>query len=329
MSDNDKIKLYGYSERGAINAFLYDIYFKDNKEILIKFLKRIKFLNKKKIFEDITKHDIEEIQIFNEQSFSEFGDSDFVILLEYNKDNNDNNDNNERYCIFFEAKVSTYRNNYNLKNEWKNFSENLLDKNKKFDRYTSNLFTQLLFKYFLSEGIKNLNEFENWEQKIDNVIGIKSEKDENKDKKNDFMTIKKGNNVFAKGRDLETRKIGKNGIVLKAVKKIKEFMNDSKNYFFVGILPNTENDSNTIFSNYSDGVNKILNNPNLDFKNNIGFTSFEALYELYEDKNCLFPKTCVYNTEEDGKEKIKSQIFTDNQKLEKYKTFLKKVLEKR
>lgn len=95
---NDISKLYYYSERGMVNAIVLSIY--KYKEAMFHFLKCIKTINEKSIFENINLKDIKEVSIFNEFSLNGFGDPDLIIRVDfYDK---------ESKLFFIEAKVKTY-----------------------------------------------------------------------------------------------------------------------------------------------------------------------------------------------------------------------------
>lgn len=96
---NDVSKLYYYSERGMVNAIVLSIY--KYKEAMFHFLKCIKKINDKSIFENINLKDIKEVSIFNEFSLNGFGDPDLIIRVDfYDK---------ESKLFFIEAKVRTYK----------------------------------------------------------------------------------------------------------------------------------------------------------------------------------------------------------------------------
>lgn len=87
-----QIKVTGYSERGALNALLYEIaYSKRACALLEQFLSLAHFPRNKKIGSDFTK-----VEILIEQSLSDFGDADAILLL---------NSGDGKTAVFLEAKI--------------------------------------------------------------------------------------------------------------------------------------------------------------------------------------------------------------------------------
>ena len=104
------MKILGYSERGVINALFYDISnsYKDKPKLISDLLNKTIFIHKKEKF-NIS----EEYIILIEQSFSDFGDSDVLLLIE---------NQGEKQAVFLEAKVKTYsRNKWRLVDEFDKF----------------------------------------------------------------------------------------------------------------------------------------------------------------------------------------------------------------
>jgi len=167
--------IYGYSERGIFNSIIFYLDEDDNIHLMEEFLELLLgikgFTNKNYQF-----------TFLNEQSFSEFGDSDLTIIIE-NK-----NDKKDKTVLFIEGKVKTFNGKYSLQKECDKL-EQAIKTGKKFDGFSSNIFVQLYFKYLLSSR-----------QTATNAI---------------FKKIDK------KGK-LVDRKIGNNKIVNKAYKKIKD-----------------------------------------------------------------------------------------------------------
>jgi len=166
------MEILGYSERGVINALFYDLLSspKSKQLNLISYLlSKAIFINKKEKF------NISCCQVFIEQSFSDFGDSDVLLLVE---------NNGKKQAIFLEAKVKTYnRNKWHLDDEFNKF---LSAKVKPITIPTSNLFTQLYFKnrlwyelknnngIKLDEGIKFINTTKSWRKIGKNKIVLKA-----------------------------------------------------------------------------------------------------------------------------------------------------------
>lgn len=170
--------IYGYSERGIINSLIFTIG-ERKKELLTEFIKLIELPRKIEIGEP------DNYEILLEQSFSEFGDSDLVIIANYKNPS-------DKKVLFFEGKVKTEKKNWFISKQYEKYING-----EKKPSSTSNLFFQLKSKELL---IKYLN-------------GI-------------IDTDKYGLN----------RKLGDNEIVLKATKMI----NLAYQYYYIGIIPNTE-----------------------------------------------------------------------------------------
>jgi hypothetical protein len=127
------MELLGYSERGVINALFYSIkYSPDSLILIVKLLEKVIFPYTTKTFTPIIN-----ATILIEQSFSDFGDADVLLLIDTEK---------EKKAIFIEAKVKT---------NWKI--------HKKYDKFVigtqgeipiSNIFTQLYRKNRLINGLK-------------------------------------------------------------------------------------------------------------------------------------------------------------------------------
>jgi len=180
------MEILGYSERGIINALFYDILNSPTPTTLISDLLNLTiFINKKEEVE----FNISECKVLIEQSFSDFGDSDVLLLVE---------NSGKKQAIFLEAKVKTYSGKWDIVKEFTKFKD-LKGKDRNGNKIipTSNLFTQLYFKnrLFLELGKKNRNGLD---------LGIK------------FNNTTKS-----------PRKIGKNEIVQKAVDHLSEYIDES------------------------------------------------------------------------------------------------------
>jgi hypothetical protein len=89
------MEIFGYSERGIVNALFYEMgRHKEQEAILQGFIKLAKFpfCNEGPIKG-------QKYIIIIEQSFSDFGDADAIVLIENNQ--------NKKCMIFIEAKVKT------------------------------------------------------------------------------------------------------------------------------------------------------------------------------------------------------------------------------
>lgn len=133
------IEVRGYSERGMINAFCYEIMYSNNSiKLLRDFLKLCIFPFSKPDFESVQKG-----KILIEQSFSDFGDLDLLILLE----------GEQKQAIFLEAKVKTYQANSRLiSSEWSKFKHLPESKDS-----SSSLFIQLYRKMRLVRKLQNMD----------------------------------------------------------------------------------------------------------------------------------------------------------------------------
>jgi hypothetical protein len=169
----NKVKILGYSERGVFNSIVF--YLREHPELMGKFLKVLGIGLPDSFDRNI------EYTLLNEQSFSDFGDSDLVIIAE--------NEVKEKAVIFIEGKVKTSQGSFSLDTNF-----DALEKGETFDGFSSNIFVQLYYKCLLTLVLKQ-------NATDTSGLGIK--------------------NVFRKGKNNDDRKIGGNEIVLKAAKMIK------------------------------------------------------------------------------------------------------------
>lgn len=195
------MKIFGYSERGAMNALFYGMAFdKENgKTSLEKFLKIA-------IIENADEY--MDFNLYMECSLSDFGDPDLVIIAKKNE--------KEQDVFFIEAKVS-HRGKFSLKKQRQEHNEYCGNggKEKNDNKYdASNLFFQLRLKeLFYSTNEKN---------------EIKDN-----DSHDERIKCKKGK----KGKE-NFRSIGKNEIVGKFARIIKE--GDKRNSYYIAIIPKCE-----------------------------------------------------------------------------------------
>lgn len=138
------MEILGYSERGLINSLCYELkYSPDNLQLLNSLLSLVSFPYRTVNFQ------ISEAKILIEQSFSDFGDADLVLLVSNFKG---------KQVIFIEAKVKTYQRAYwNILEEFEKFKGGI----EKDKVSSSNLFVQLyhkvrLIKALQTGGIKQL-----------------------------------------------------------------------------------------------------------------------------------------------------------------------------
>ena len=149
---------------------------------------------------DQEKFKISDYTILIEQSFSDFGDSDVLLLID---------NQGKKQAVFLEAKVKTYsRKKWRLVDEFDKFL-NPKGKAPSTDNAipTSNLFTQLYFKNRLWDELKNNNR-----EKLDKGIIFKN-------------TTK------------PERKIGKNKIIINSMDLLSDYTDKS---FYLGIVPDSK-----------------------------------------------------------------------------------------
>jgi hypothetical protein len=134
------MKITGYSERGAINSLFYEMAYSNHSiELLQDFLALAKIPLAELIGTDFT-----DTRILIEQSLSDFGDADAVLLLDSAK---------SKTAVFIEAKVKPSQNeNWTLEKEFKVFKQGILMEHQ---LSSSNLFTQLYHKVRFVAGLKS------------------------------------------------------------------------------------------------------------------------------------------------------------------------------
>lgn len=132
------MKITGYSERGIVNTLFYEILYSVSPKLLLeKFISNIKFP-----FIDQPEFFIKDVEIFIEQSFSDFGDADALMFM---------STETSRVSIFFEAKVKTDSiASWAVDDEYIQFRNGI--KKGKID--SSNLFNQLYHKVRLAEELR-------------------------------------------------------------------------------------------------------------------------------------------------------------------------------
>jgi hypothetical protein len=191
------MKILGYSERGIINSLIFSI--GDDNELMGKFIGLMNLPETFDLGEPIN------YTILLEQSFSEFGDADLVIIIHYKyyKDPKDEKPEDKK-VLFIEGKVKTSNSNWIIKSQFNKYiDKEQYIKKEKYSGYSSNLFFQLHLKKLM---------FEKWSE------------------------IKENGHV-EEPKFEELRKIGTNEIVLKAFELI-----DCKEAYFVGLIPTKQLD---------------------------------------------------------------------------------------
>ena len=194
------MEILGYSERGIINSLLYEMRFSQNNlQLLNDFLSLVSFPYR------IVNFKIFDAKILIEQSFSDFGDADLVLLV---------NNLESKQVIFIEAKVKTEKKSrWEISKEFRKFKTGIGESEPPKD-YSSNLFIQLYFKTRLikelkSDGTKQLQE------------GVKFPE----------CLLKKDRKTHKR---VKKRKIGNNKVVLKAVNQLGEYCKDA---LFIALVP--------------------------------------------------------------------------------------------
>lgn len=142
------IKVVGYSERGMMNALFYDLAFAARanpdqaraREMLTELLRNCKFPVDPAVkpqWEEMLSM-ITSAKVFIEQSFSDFGDLDALLLLDCKND--------EKHAVLIEAKVATAKSRpktiYDFWNELHRFRRGEV-------KFRSSLFVQLARKFAL------------------------------------------------------------------------------------------------------------------------------------------------------------------------------------
>ncbi|MDR2782501.1 MAG: hypothetical protein LBB48_01425 [Treponema sp.] len=164
--------IHGYSERGIVNSIAY---FLDANSLYVYDFVTTLGISLPKFEYNYT--------FIIEQSFSDFGDSDLIIIIK-------NNTNDEKIVLFIECKIKTYQGSFKILSEFNKIS-NALTTSKKIKGISSNLFVQLYYKYLL----------------------IKTSDNSDKD-----MSV---NSIFKKNNG-NSRVLGNNKIVTDAFNKIKD-----------------------------------------------------------------------------------------------------------
>ena len=131
------MNILGYSERGVLNSLFYEIGYSPQAENLLETLlscARFPFL-------DWRPPSVESAEILIEQSFSDFGDADAVLLI---------NTGQQAISVFVEAKVKSYqRSRWSIDEEFATFMAGTRSRVR-----SSNLFTQLYHKLRLLESLR-------------------------------------------------------------------------------------------------------------------------------------------------------------------------------
>jgi len=203
------MEIIGYSERGLLNSIFYEIKYSPNSSRLLNELLHIFSFPYHK-----TEFDAENFKVLIEQSFSDLGDSDALLLMDGFRG---------KQSIFVEAKVKPSQSRYwSIEEEFSAFRE-------EFEKVSSsNLFAQLYFKHRLVRELQKGDD--DWHR----------------------MELDFPESLLSVSR--RNRKIGSNEIVLKAVELLRQYCNeayyvavvpedDSKlRYFHEDVLRNFKSD---------------------------------------------------------------------------------------
>lgn len=136
------IRIDGYSERGMVNAVCEDIIRSEDVNQLTKFLSWCSFPFQQQGRPDFS--GITSARIIVEQSFSDFGDLDLLILLDHA---------DRKQAVLIEAKVAT-ETRRTVHDQWENFLSFLQGDS----RHTSSLFVQLYRKMQLIKRVADMNQ---------------------------------------------------------------------------------------------------------------------------------------------------------------------------
>ncbi|MCP4351676.1 MAG: hypothetical protein GY795_39930 [Desulfobacterales bacterium] len=129
------MNITGYSERGIINSLFYEIRYSASAESLLEeiiSIAQFPFIDKPQL-------QIKNAELFIEQSFSDFGDADALMLL---------STQNGPKSVFMEAKVKSSA-DWTIDKEYTKFLEGA-----ETGVNSSNLFTQLYHKVRLVDGLR-------------------------------------------------------------------------------------------------------------------------------------------------------------------------------
>ena len=131
------MRILGYSERGLVNSLFFEIAYSQNSELLLYELlsiSRFPFLSNYKF-------SVSDAVILVEQSFSDFGDADSLLLI---------TSEDKSSSVFIEAKVKPFqKKSWSIEDEFDNFINGTKSKVS-----SSNLFTQLYHKVRLVTSLR-------------------------------------------------------------------------------------------------------------------------------------------------------------------------------
>ncbi len=130
------MEVLSYSERGVIGSLFYEMREQKTPELVAKLLSLASFP-----YQDVA-FDLRSAKVFIDQSFSDFGTADALLLVE---------NGGIKQAIFIEAKVKTYGTRlWSVVKEFEAFRKGV----KEVDVDSSNLFTQLYHKVRLAKALQ-------------------------------------------------------------------------------------------------------------------------------------------------------------------------------
>lgn len=239
------MEILGYSERGMVSSLFYEIAYSDkSKELISDLIREIGLVGDESGIPLI--EGISDCQIIIEQSFSDFGDPDALLLITLNANSQNKS---ERTAIFFEAKVKPfYRQSWSIHREW----EELHKRIDKKQPASSNLFMQIYHK-----------------QRMVNAM---------KDKQHKKEDIHKGVK-FDEWSTKRERKIGKNGVVLKANEQLGDFIDQ---VYYIAIVPDSVENMETFLGNPT----PVYGQFKWDMvKEGFGYITWKQIHEFSKSKN--------------------------------------------
>ncbi|MCR5191400.1 MAG: hypothetical protein K6C07_08370 [Bacteroidales bacterium] len=201
------MKIYGYSERGAMNALFYGMALdkEHGEESMRAFIKNLAKIE----------GNFSEFELFNEFSLSDFGDPDLMIKAK--------NEKGEHVIFFIEAKASCSK-KYNLdkqKKQHDNYMDNGTDHE---NGHASNLFFQLRLKHYFYNVLPYLFGDNN------NTIAKQDSFFKETSCFKNYSAAKTNRLKQSRGRN---RKIGENVVVERMVSTIK----DCQQAYYIAIIP--------------------------------------------------------------------------------------------
>ena len=189
------LTLTGYSERGMLNSLLHEMSYRgDSLRLLGELLGQVRFPFRKHAPQV---EPVRAAEVIVEQSLSDFGDADCVILL-------DHNDNSQ--TVFVEAKVTTSQTpSLYFKREFDFFRRDV----GRDGRLGGDLFSQLYRKLILAKALVGFG----FDKVVANGIEVENDKEY---------------------RSGTVRKLGGNPVVLRAARKIAVHLSD---VLLVAVVP--------------------------------------------------------------------------------------------